>query len=100
MPVVLWAYYTQLSMGGCMHIYNASSFFNNLLFIVMFFFFFFFFFNRLQAGVALLPNSYVSRMMIETATMNSDDRAAWLEKDDEIDAAQEVATSEGQVLVS
>lgn len=52
--------------------------------------------NGLQAGVALLPNSYVSRMMIETATMNSDDRAAWLEKDDEIDAAQEVATSEGQ----
>ena len=97
--MVLWAYYTQLSMGRCMHIYNASSFFNNLLFIVMFFFFFFFF-NRLQAGVALLPNSYVSRMMIETATMNSDDRAAWLEKDDEIDAAQEVATSEGQVLIS
>ena len=68
--------------------------------VMFFFFFFFFFFNRLQAGVALLPNSYVSRMMIETATMNSDDRAAWLEKDDEIDAAQEVATSEGQVLIS
>ncbi len=29
--------------------------------------------------------------------MNSDERAVWLEKDDVIDAAQEVATSEGQV---
>ena len=32
--------------------------------------------------------------------MNSDERAAWLEKDDEIDAAQEVATAEGQVMTT
>ena len=37
-------------------------------------------------------------MLAGTSSMNSDERAAWLEKDDEIDAAQEVATAEGQVI--
>ena len=54
----------------------------------------------MKAGVALTPDSYVHRMIMETSSMNSDERAAWLEKDDEIDAAQEVATAEGQVMTT
>ena len=53
--------------------------------------------RSIKAGVALTPDSYVHRMITETSSMNSDERAVWLEKDDVIDAAQEVATSEGQV---
>lgn len=52
--------------------------------------------NGIKAGVALTPNCYVHRMLAGTSSMNGDERAAWLEKDDEIDAAQEVATAEGQ----
>ena len=37
---------------------------------------------------------------METSSMNSGERAAWLEKDDEIDAAQEVATAEEQVMTT
>jgi len=52
--------------------------------------------NGLSDGLVLTPDSFVARMMAETAALGPDERAAWLEGDEEIDAAQEVATAEGQ----
>ena len=41
-------------------------------------------------------NSYIGRMLKETKEMNAEEKAEWLERDNEIEAAQEVATAEGQ----
>lgn len=52
--------------------------------------------NSFPHGTSVATDSYVERMMKDTAGMNPAERAEWLEQDEEIDAAQEIATAEGQ----
>jgi len=52
--------------------------------------------NSLHRGVVLRSGSFLERMHRETVSRSPDERADWLGRDEELDEAQEVATSEGQ----
>ena len=49
-----------------------------------------------KASLSLQPGSYIERFFEATATMSPDERAAFLEADDEIEVTHEAAASEGQ----
>lgn len=52
--------------------------------------------NSLHRGMVLRAGSFLERMFLETAALSADEKADWLGRDDELDEAQEIATSEGQ----
>jgi len=52
--------------------------------------------NSLSHGTSISLDGFISRMLQETVAMDADEKAAWLERNEEIDAAQEIAVAEGQ----